>query len=251
MRRSRPSWTRSTSAARAIARCSASSRDRHRSLGRIASSPTIAACSSRSRACAATAITALVPERSSARCVRRSATSSSSSHATSSSRTARTSPSRCAISTGCARCSRRAARASSSWCSPARLDAQALVEITRGREIGVPTFVIGGLLDSCRPLGLAPRERHRSRVVDRAPRRRDRGSYRARSSRGSSCVAQRSRAGASDSRLRSRSPSCGGASEAAAAPPRDQSRRFAVVAISLTLGVWIVLPLLVTLSLAR
>jgi hypothetical protein len=34
-------------------------------------------------------------------------------------------------------------------------------------------------------------------------------------------------------------------------PPRDQSDRFAVVAISLTIGVWIVLPLLVTLSLAR
>jgi len=33
-------------------------------------------------------------------------------------------------------------------------------------------------------------------------------------------------------------------------PPKDQSRRFAVVAISVTLGVWIVLPLLVTLSLA-
>jgi hypothetical protein len=33
-------------------------------------------------------------------------------------------------------------------------------------------------------------------------------------------------------------------------PPRDHSRRFAIVAISLTLGVWIVLPLLVTLSLA-
>ena len=33
-------------------------------------------------------------------------------------------------------------------------------------------------------------------------------------------------------------------------PPRDQSRRFAIVAITLTLGVWIVLPLLVTLSLA-
>jgi hypothetical protein len=33
-------------------------------------------------------------------------------------------------------------------------------------------------------------------------------------------------------------------------PPQDPSRRFAVVAISLTLGVWIVLPLLVTLSLA-
>jgi hypothetical protein len=34
-------------------------------------------------------------------------------------------------------------------------------------------------------------------------------------------------------------------------PPKDQSDRFAVVAISLTVGVWIVLPLLVTLSLAR
>ena len=33
-------------------------------------------------------------------------------------------------------------------------------------------------------------------------------------------------------------------------PPNDQSRRFAIVAITLTLGVWIVLPLLVTLSLA-
>ena len=30
--------------------------------------------------------------------------------------------------------------------APARFDAQALVEITKGREIGVPTFVIGGLL---------------------------------------------------------------------------------------------------------
>jgi hypothetical protein len=37
---------------------------------------------------------------------------------------------------------------------------------------------------------------------------------------------------------------CGG-------PPKDQSDRFAVVAISLTVGVWIVLPLLVTLALAR
>lgn len=33
-------------------------------------------------------------------------------------------------------------------------------------------------------------------------------------------------------------------------PPKDQSRRFVVVAITLTLAVWIVLPLLVTLSLA-
>ena len=34
-------------------------------------------------------------------------------------------------------------------------------------------------------------------------------------------------------------------------PPRDQSRKFAIIAIALTLGVWIILPLLVTLSLAR
>jgi hypothetical protein len=33
-------------------------------------------------------------------------------------------------------------------------------------------------------------------------------------------------------------------------PPRDQSRKFAIVAISLTLGAWIVLPLLVAISLA-
>jgi hypothetical protein len=34
------------------------------------------------------------------------------------------------------------------------------------------------------------------------------------------------------------------------ASPKDQSRQFAVVAISLTVGVWIVLPLLGRLSLA-
>ena len=38
---------------------------------------------------------------------------------------------------------------------------------------------------------------------------------------------------------------------AAIAPPKDHSRRFAIVAITPTLSVWIVLPLLVTLSLAR
>jgi hypothetical protein len=36
----------------------------------------------------------------------------------------------------------------------------------------------------------------------------------------------------------------------AGAPPKDRSRTFAVVAIALTLAVWIVLPLLVTISLA-
>lgn len=34
------------------------------------------------------------------------------------------------------------------------------------------------------------------------------------------------------------------------APPRDKSRRFAIVAISLTVGAWIVLPAAVALALA-
>jgi hypothetical protein len=45
-------------------------------------------------------------------------------------------------------------------------------------------------------------------------------------------------------------PRSGAASATAASPPKDHSRRFAIVAITLTLSVWIVLPLLVTLSLA-
>ena len=104
-----------------------------------------------------------------------------------------------------------------------------------------------------RALGLAARDAEPIRewwialLVGRDRRRR-----RPRSSRGSSSAAPRSRAGASGSRSpqplaelwRTHRP-------AAARPPRDQSRRFAIIAISLTLGVWIVLPLLVTLSLAR
>ena len=33
-------------------------------------------------------------------------------------------------------------------------------------------------------------------------------------------------------------------------PPRDQSRKFAVIAISLTIGAWMLLPALVALALA-
>ena len=47
-------------------------------------------------------------------------------------------------------------------------------EITKSREIGVPTFVIGGRPDSRRALALATRERHDAGVVDRAARRSDR-----------------------------------------------------------------------------
>ena len=133
---------------------------------------------------------------------------------------------------------------------PARLDALALVEITRSREIGVPTFVLGGILIPVTlsvwrlasgftfehwwvalivalagiAIGLAI-----SWVVLRG-----------------AALASR-RVG-----LTLREPlrelwttvgACGN-------PPRDHSRRFAIVAISLTIGVWIVLPLFVTISLA-
>lgn len=133
---------------------------------------------------------------------------------------------------------------------PARLDAQALVEITRGREIGVPTFVIGGLLI---PAGISiwrlatgtVREWWIALVA---------GAIGVAVGLLISWFVLRGAALASRRiRLSVRQPladlwrtvgSCG-------APPRDQSRRFAIVAITLTLGVWIVLPLLVTLSLAR
>jgi hypothetical protein len=132
---------------------------------------------------------------------------------------------------------------------PARMDAQALVEITKSREIGVPTFVIGGLLI---PLGISLwrlasgtlREWWVALVV---------GAIGVAVGllvswfvlRGAALASRRIRLSVSPplSALWRTVGSCGN-------PPQDQSRRFAVVAISLTLGVWIVLPLLVTLSLA-
>lgn len=132
---------------------------------------------------------------------------------------------------------------------PARLDAQALVEIARGREIGVPTFVIGGLLI---PVGLSiwrlatgtVREWWVALLA---------GAIGVAVGLLISWFVLRGAALASRRiRLSVRQPlvelwqsmgSCGG-------PPKDQSRRFAIVAITLTLGVWIVLPLLVTISLA-
>jgi hypothetical protein len=132
---------------------------------------------------------------------------------------------------------------------PARMDAQALVEITKGREIGVPTFVIGGLLI---PAGLSlwrlgtgtVREWWIALLV---------GAIGVAVGlliswfvlRGAALASRRIRLSVKQplAELWNSIGYCG-------SPPRDQSRRFAIVAISLTLGVWIVLPLLVTLSLA-
>lgn len=132
----------------------------------------------------------------------------------------------------------------------ARTDAQALVDITRSREIGLPAFVIGGLLipaalSVSRLAGGATREWWIALIA---------GVIGVAIGLAISWLVLRGAALASRRiRLSVTHPlatlwrtigSCG-------TPPRDQSRRFAVVAISLTLGVWIVLPLLVTLSLAR
>jgi hypothetical protein len=132
---------------------------------------------------------------------------------------------------------------------PARMDAQALVEITKSREIGVPTFVIGGLLI---PVGLS---------LWRLASGTTREWWIALLAgaigiavgflvswfvlRGAALASRRIRLSVAQplAELWQTIGNCG-------LPPRDQSRRFAVVAISLTLGVWIVLPLLVTLSLA-
>jgi len=131
----------------------------------------------------------------------------------------------------------------------ARFDAQALVEITKSREIGVPTFVIGGLLI---PLGLSlwrlasgtTREWWIAVLA---------GAIGVAVGfliswfvlRGAALASRRIRLSVTQplAELWRTVGSCG-------SPPKDQSRRFAVVAISLTLAVWIVLPLLVTLSLA-
>ena len=131
----------------------------------------------------------------------------------------------------------------------ARTDAQALVDITKSREIGVPAFVIGGLLipaaiSISRLASGTTREWWVALLV---------GAVGVAVGfliswfvlRGAALASRRIRLSVSLplEELWRAIGSCG-------SPPKDQSRRFAAVAIALTLGVWIVLPLLVTLSLA-
>ncbi|HET8741036.1 MAG TPA: hypothetical protein VFM41_00310 [Gaiella sp.] len=133
---------------------------------------------------------------------------------------------------------------------PARFDASALVEIVRSREIGVPSFVLAGLL---LPLGasiwrLASGFRFDSWVVALLV-----GAAGVAIGVGLSWIVLRGAAMASARiRLSVREPlqvvwddvgACGG-------PPRDGVRTFAVVAIVAMVGVWIVLPALVALALA-
>jgi hypothetical protein len=130
----------------------------------------------------------------------------------------------------------------------ARFDAAALVEALKSRAVGIPTFVIGGLL---LPLiasvyrlatGLTFGNWLTAIIV---------GVVGAVIGLGISWFMLRGTAMASGRiRLSVREPlkelwtsigNCGN-------PPRDQSRKFAIIGISLTIGVWIVIPTLVGLS---
>lgn len=133
----------------------------------------------------------------------------------------------------------------------ARSDAQALVEITRSREIGVPTFVLGGVLipAAFSLWRLASQFTFEHWGVALVVGLLGIGVGLGISwviLRGAALASRRIRlsVGKPLTELWTAIGHCGN-------PPRDHSRRFATVAIALTVGVWIVLPLLVTLSLAR
>ena len=133
---------------------------------------------------------------------------------------------------------------------PARFDAQALCEIMRSREIGVPSFVIAGLLI---PLGATLWRLFTGFTFDRWWVATLVGIAGVAIGVALSWIVLRGSALASNRiQLSARQPletvwadigNCG-------RPPKDRSRTFAVVAISVTLGVWIVLPALVALALA-
>ena len=134
---------------------------------------------------------------------------------------------------------------------PARFDANALVEIMRSREIGVPSFVLAGLL---LPLGatiLAADERVPLRQLGRCAARR-RNHHRGRSRALLDRAARLRARERPDPALRpgGRSLSSGRTSAGAAARRATAWGHGAIVAIVLMVAVWIVLPGLVALALA-
>ena len=134
---------------------------------------------------------------------------------------------------------------------PLRIDAQSLVEITRSREIGIPTVLIGALLIPLAATlyrvttGFAFQSWIAAVIV---------GVSGILIGLAVSWIVLRGTAMASRRiRLSTREPlnalwtsigNCG-------RPPKDQSRKFAIVAISLTVGVWIILPTIVGVAIAR
>lgn len=132
----------------------------------------------------------------------------------------------------------------------ARLDAEALVEIMQTRALGVPAFVIGGLL---LPVGATLYRLTTGYALHQWQNAVIFGLIGTLVGVAISWVVLRGTAMASRRiRLATRDPmralwttvgNCGN-------PPRDQSRSFAVIAISLTVATWIILPTLVGLALA-
>ena len=133
----------------------------------------------------------------------------------------------------------------------ARFDAAALAEIARGRAFGVPTFVVGALL---LPLFASIYRLATGYTWDDWVTATIVGVVGAIIGVTISWFLLRGTAMASSRiRLSVREPlkelwtsvgNCGN-------PPRDHSRRFAIVGITLTVGVWIVVPTLVGLSFLR
>ncbi len=133
---------------------------------------------------------------------------------------------------------------------PARLDAAALCEIMRSREIGVPSFVIAGLLI---PLGATMWRLLSGFTFDHWWVATLVGLTGVAIGVGLSWIVLRGSALASSRiRLSVREPlnvvwddigHCG-------RPPKDGSRKFAIIAIGLMVGVWIVLPTLVAIAFA-
>jgi hypothetical protein len=131
---------------------------------------------------------------------------------------------------------------------PARFDAQHLVDISSERELGVPAFVIGGLLI---PLTATIYRLTTGVALDSWLRAAVVGAIGVLIGVAISWIVLRGSAMAGRRiRLATREPlrtlwdsvgNCGN-------PPRDRSRTFAIVAISLTVGAWIVLPTLVGIS---
>ena len=133
---------------------------------------------------------------------------------------------------------------------PARFDATALVEIMRSREIGVPSFVLAGLVI---PLVATIWRLMTGFTFDRWWVATIVGLAGVAVGVGLSWIVLRGTAMASNRiRLSVRDPlnavwdsvgNCG-------RPPKDGSRKFAAVSIVLMAGVWIVLPALVAVALA-
>jgi hypothetical protein len=133
---------------------------------------------------------------------------------------------------------------------PARFDAQALVEIMRSREVGVPSFVIAGLL---LPLGATVWRLMSGFAFERWWVATLVGVGGVAIGLGLSWVCLRGTAlAASRIRMSVRQPlqevwrsigHCGN-------PPKDGTRRFAIVSIVLMVSVWIVLPAIVAIALA-